>query len=314
MKHSSKRTIAGLMAILMVLAVVLSIPVMTMDNQAVNDPEPDGGRYDNNDYISSSDHDYKTMVIDEFCIPYGIAIGYCMPEGLVLDENKNVVNVLGTDELTEMDKGNEIGSESHLQPYSKCHDYGTPCSNPFDTEEWAAIKLTFEWKATEWNSPIRVRLYDYGKLWEKGRKWNVGLDRFNYVIDETIIYPDTSKNPSDVYTELLNYTDEYYKSKEPAPEPTPNPSPTSIPVINQPKPVDNAATLAPKIQVNDKPMSVQHSIITVTINGAPTELDAIVLTESNGGAHTYYKLRDVGEKVGFDVGWTPETGITVTTR
>lgn len=306
MKHSNKRTVAGLMAIFMVLAVILSIPAMTMNKQVINDPEPNNGRSDDNSYIFSTDHDYKTMVIDEFCIPYGIAIGYCMPEGLVFDKNRNVTDVLSTNELTEMDKGNEIGTESHLQPYSNCHDYGTPCKNPFDTEEWAAVKLAFEWKAIEWGSPIRIRLYDYAKLWEKGRKWNVGLDRFDYVIDETIIYPDTSKKASDVYTELSDYVKNYYKSEELIPEPTPTP------VVDQP-PVDNAATLAPKIQVDNKPMSVQHSIITVTINGVPTELDAIVLTESNGGAHTYYKLRDVGEKVGFDVDWTPETGITVNT-
>ncbi len=31
-------------------------------------------------------------------------------------------------------------------------------------------------------------------------------------------------------------------------------------------------------------------------------LEAIVLTDGNGGVYTYYKLRDMGKAIGFNVG------------
>lgn len=49
----------------------------------------------------------------------------------------------------------------------------------------------------------------------------------------------------------------------------------------------------------------------VTVNGQPTNLEAITLTDANGGGYTYFKLRDLGAALGFDVDWTPEKGITV---
>lgn len=49
--------------------------------------------------------------------------------------------------------------------------------------------------------------------------------------------------------------------------------------------------------------------------GAKTaELDAIVLTDDNGGAYTYYKLRDLGSALGFTVGWTAERGVYIETK
>lgn len=42
-------------------------------------------------------------------------------------------------------------------------------------------------------------------------------------------------------------------------------------------------------------------------------LDSITLTDDNGGGYTYYKLRDLGTALGFEVDWTSETGITVDT-
>ena len=49
------------------------------------------------------------------------------------------------------------------------------------------------------------------------------------------------------------------------------------------------------------------------VDGVLTALDAIVLTDDNGGAYTYYKLRDVGEVLGFNVGWTAARGIYIET-
>lgn len=50
------------------------------------------------------------------------------------------------------------------------------------------------------------------------------------------------------------------------------------------------------------------------INGIPVGLNAIVLLDDDGGAYTYYKLRDLGAVLGFTVDWSQETGITITTK
>ncbi len=42
----------------------------------------------------------------------------------------------------------------------------------------------------------------------------------------------------------------------------------------------------------------------VTVDGAAADLEAITLTDRNGGGYTYFKLRDLGEALGFDVSWT----------
>ena len=44
------------------------------------------------------------------------------------------------------------------------------------------------------------------------------------------------------------------------------------------------------------------------VNGRPSNLIAIVLTDDDGGDYTYYKLRDLGSKLGFNVGYDKETG------
>lgn len=49
------------------------------------------------------------------------------------------------------------------------------------------------------------------------------------------------------------------------------------------------------------------------INGGEVDLDAITLTDDNGGGYTYYKLRDLGESVGFHVDWSAEKGIIIET-
>lgn len=50
------------------------------------------------------------------------------------------------------------------------------------------------------------------------------------------------------------------------------------------------------------------------VNGSPAALDAIVLKDDNGGAYTYYKLRDLGAALGFIVDWTAEKGIFIETK
>ena len=49
------------------------------------------------------------------------------------------------------------------------------------------------------------------------------------------------------------------------------------------------------------------------VNGSPAALDAIVLTDENGGAYTYYRLRDLGKALGFQVGWSAESGVSIET-
>lgn len=45
------------------------------------------------------------------------------------------------------------------------------------------------------------------------------------------------------------------------------------------------------------------------VNGLDTPLDAFVLLDDNGGGYTYYKLRDLGKALGFNVSWSAERGI-----
>ena len=49
------------------------------------------------------------------------------------------------------------------------------------------------------------------------------------------------------------------------------------------------------------------------VNGTPVPMDAIVLKNDQGGAYTYYKLRKLGDVIGFTVDWSAETGIYITT-
>ena len=50
------------------------------------------------------------------------------------------------------------------------------------------------------------------------------------------------------------------------------------------------------------------------IDGAEAGLEAIVLKDDNGGAYTYYKLRDLGAALGFRVDWSAEKGIFIETK
>ncbi|MBQ7713498.1 MAG: hypothetical protein IJT71_01250 [Oscillospiraceae bacterium] len=55
--------------------------------------------------------------------------------------------------------------------------------------------------------------------------------------------------------------------------------------------------------------SYQENTAAVLLDGAAAELAGIVLTDSKGGGYTYFKLRDVGKALGFNVGWSEARGI-----
>ena len=50
------------------------------------------------------------------------------------------------------------------------------------------------------------------------------------------------------------------------------------------------------------------------VNGQTAALEAIVLLDDNGGAYTYYKLRDLGAALNFKVDWSAEKGIFIETE
>ena len=52
----------------------------------------------------------------------------------------------------------------------------------------------------------------------------------------------------------------------------------------------------------------------VLFDGVTKSLEGIVLTDGEGGGHTFFKLRDLGEAIGFDVGWSAERGIYIETN
>ena len=49
------------------------------------------------------------------------------------------------------------------------------------------------------------------------------------------------------------------------------------------------------------------------VDGVITTLGAITLTDDNGGDYTYYKLRDLGAALNFNVGWSAKRGIYLET-
>lgn len=50
------------------------------------------------------------------------------------------------------------------------------------------------------------------------------------------------------------------------------------------------------------------------VNSSVSDLQAIVLTDDSGGGYTYYKLRDLGSKLGFNVDWSVEKGVFIETN
>ena len=53
---------------------------------------------------------------------------------------------------------------------------------------------------------------------------------------------------------------------------------------------------------------------TTKVNGLASGLDAILLLDNNGGGYTYYKLRDLGQALGFNVGWSKNAGVFLETN
>lgn len=51
----------------------------------------------------------------------------------------------------------------------------------------------------------------------------------------------------------------------------------------------------------------QKGAATTLVNGVPVPLQAFFLTDDQGGDYTYYKLRDLGQALGFNVGWDSST-------
>ncbi len=81
--------------------------------------------------------------------------------------------------------------------------------------------------------------------------------------------------------------------------------------------IQNRAAYVPNGSEMKTPFSGDRACVKTTpvtkVNGILTSLDAIVLTDDSGGAYTYYKLRDIGQTLGFNVSWTAERGIYIET-
>ena len=50
---------------------------------------------------------------------------------------------------------------------------------------------------------------------------------------------------------------------------------------------------------------------TIKINGEDVAMTAITLTDDNGGGYNYFKLRDLGKALGFNVGYSNENGVFI---
>lgn len=51
----------------------------------------------------------------------------------------------------------------------------------------------------------------------------------------------------------------------------------------------------------------------VSIDWQEEFLDALLITDDKGGGYTYFRLRDLGEALGFNVGWNGERGVYIET-
>lgn len=61
----------------------------------------------------------------------------------------------------------------------------------------------------------------------------------------------------------------------------------------------------------DQPCSPAEN--TTAVDGRAVRLDAFTIYDSQGGGYTYYKLRDLGDALGFTVDWSPEAGVSIST-
>lgn len=62
----------------------------------------------------------------------------------------------------------------------------------------------------------------------------------------------------------------------------------------------------------DQPYTIPSAV--TTVDGVAKELGAIQLTDSQGGGHTYYNLRDLGQALGYQVSWDATAGIRIATH
>ncbi len=58
----------------------------------------------------------------------------------------------------------------------------------------------------------------------------------------------------------------------------------------------------------------ETSAAVTNVSGTPAALEAIMLKDDQGGAYTYYKLRDLGAAIGFTVDWSAEKGVYIETK
>lgn len=177
----------------------------------------------------------------------------------------------------------------------------------FTTEKWEAVVQNWQPIANKTDSTITFRFSptehcDYLNVHD-GR--DCGRENVS-----ACYYGHHSECINPKYAVEYVITPKMEPEPTPAPTPTPTPTPTPAPTP-QPTPTPQPPAAQPTITVDNKAMSVKHDTVTVTINGQPVELEAVVLTDANGGAYTYFKLRDVGQSVGFNVDWSAETGIIV---
>lgn len=58
----------------------------------------------------------------------------------------------------------------------------------------------------------------------------------------------------------------------------------------------------------------EDATATTNVNGTPVSLSAILLKDDSDTGYTYYKLRDLGDALGFKVDWSEEKGIFIETK
>jgi len=51
----------------------------------------------------------------------------------------------------------------------------------------------------------------------------------------------------------------------------------------------------------------------IKVNGSAVDMTAITLLDDQGGGYNYFKLRDLGKALGFNVGWTSQQGVYIET-
>ena len=51
----------------------------------------------------------------------------------------------------------------------------------------------------------------------------------------------------------------------------------------------------------------------ILFDGYTVPLEGIVITDEHGGGHTFFKLRDLAQAIGFNVGWSAQSGIYIET-